>query len=128
MNGGDQMKHETCLIGVIGAEINGTEQRQILSGIITQAQKHRAQIVTLSNLYNPLEPERADCTENRIYELLASDAFDALIMLTESFVNPALRSRICGILRQRLSVPAVMIGTPVPELDAEQFSYLKDGF
>ena len=118
------MKHKPYLIGVIGAEVNGNEQRQLLSGIISQAQKSCVQILTLSNLYNPLEPEQADCTDNRIYDLLYSNDFDALILLTESFVNPALRRKLNGMLQQRPSVPVVLIGTPVPEFDAEQFKYL----
>ena len=118
------MKNDTCIIGVIGAEVNGNEQRQILSGIISQAQKRGAQILTLSNLYNPLEPEHADCTDNRIYDLLCSDVFDALILLTESVVNPALRRKLNDMLQKKPSVPVVLIGAPVPEFDAEQFLYL----
>ncbi|MBP0989122.1 MAG: substrate-binding domain-containing protein, partial [Oscillospiraceae bacterium] len=100
------------------------EQRQILSGIISQAQKRGAQILTLSNLYNPLEPEHTDCTDNRIYDLLCSDVFDALILLTESVVNPALRRKLNHMLQKKPSVPVVLIGAPVPEFDAEQFLYL----
>lgn len=118
------MKNETYIIGVIGAEVNSNEQRQILSGIIAQAQKHCVQILTLSNLYNPLEPEQADCTDNRIYDLLGSDVFDALILLTESFVNPALRRRLHSMVQQKHSLPVVLIGSTVPEFDTEHFLYL----
>ena len=53
-------------ICVIGAEVNNIEQRQILSGIIEEAQKKSAVILVLSNLYNHLEPARHDCADNRI--------------------------------------------------------------
>ncbi len=111
------MKHTGAHICVIGAEVNGIEQRQILSGIIAQAQRQQIRVTVLSNLYNSLDPEQADNADNRIYDLLRILQFDAVILLTESFVNPALRSRICSILQEMHDLPAVTIGTGLAEFD-----------
>ena len=59
-------------ICVIGAEVNNTEQRQILSGIIGEAQKKNAVVFVLSNLYNHLEPARHDSADNMISGLMLS--------------------------------------------------------
>lgn len=50
-------------ICVIGAEVNNIEQRQILGGIIEEAQSKNADIIVISNLYNHLEQERAYCAD-----------------------------------------------------------------
>ena len=45
------MKHP--LFGVIAAQIADTEQKQLLQGILTQAQTISANIAVFSNIYNP---------------------------------------------------------------------------
>ena len=93
------MKRDTYLIGVIGAEVHNIEQRQILSGIISRAQQRNAQVVVLSNLHNPYKPENDSGTELRIYEMIRSQSFDALILLSESLIYPALFAMSCGSVR-----------------------------
>lgn len=108
-------------ICVIGAEVNNTEQRQILSGIIEEAQKRNAVILVLSNLYNHLEPARNDSADNRIYELISDIGTDGFIMLSESFVNVAVRERIHELLKKRTDVPVVIAGTSLPGFEPELF-------
>ena len=44
------------LFGVIAAQIADTEQKQLLQGILTQAQTISANVAVFSNIYNPKEP------------------------------------------------------------------------
>lgn len=118
------MKNSNYIIGVIAAEVSSIEQRQILSGIVARAQEYRAQIVVLSNLYNPFDEDLADSTENRIYELIASDSFDALIFLPESFVNPALRRKILMQIRSRSELPVIFVGSELPEFAGCRFPHI----
>ncbi len=115
------MKKDSCLIGVVGAEVNSIEQRQILSGIVARAQACGVQVSVLSNLYNPLEPARADCSDNRIYDLIGAPVFDALILLSESFVNPALSQRLRCLLEQRTDIPVLLVGTEPEWFDSARF-------
>ena len=115
------MKKDNYLIGVAGAEVNSIEQRQILGGIVGRAQACGVQVSVLSNLYNPLEPERADCSDNQIYELISSPVFDALILLSESVVNPALSQRLRTLLEQRTDIPVLLVGTEPEWFDPEHF-------
>ena len=104
------MKKRRKLIGVIGAEVNNIEQRQILKGIISQTHKYGADVAVISNLYNTNNRELL--TENRIYELITSPDFDALILLSESFVDPELKQMpIAAALREK-HIPMIMVGTP----------------
>ena len=107
--GGTFLSREHILIGVIGTEMHGIEQQRILQGIMKQAQAEQADVAVLSNIFNPLEPEQAECCENRIYELLLSPDLDAVIVLSESFVNAALRNKI-GELLQRTEIPVLLVG------------------
>ena len=108
-------------ICVIGAEVNNIEQRQILNGIIEEGKKKNADIIVISNLYNHLEQERAGCADNKIYELLSDIRADAFIMLSESFVNPAIREKIHELLIKRTDIPVIMVGTSLPEFESELF-------
>ena len=118
------MKHDNYLIGVVGAEAHSIEQRRILSGIIARSQAYHAQVIVLSNRSNPDHPDKDNKTENRIFELIASESFDALILLSESFVNPFLREKVRRQVMQLPDLPVLLIGTPLPEFSPEQFSYI----
>ena len=109
-------------ICVIGAEVNNIEQRHMLSGIIEEAQKKNAVILVLSNLYNHLDPLRNDSADNRIYELISHIKVDAFIMLSESFVNTAVREGIHDLLKKRTDVPVVIAGTALPGFEPELFT------
>ena len=108
------MRKERCLIGVIGAEMQSIEQQRLLYGIIEQAQKENADAAVFSNIFNPLEPEYADCCENRIYSLLHSPALNAIIVFPESIVNATLRRHILEQLRDRQDIPVLLIGASMP--------------
>lgn len=105
------------MIGVIGTGMQDTEQQRIMEGIIAQAQQEHADVAVLSNLFNPYEPERAGCCENRIFELIRSADPDALIVLSESFVNETLRSNICALLREKTDIPVLPVGAAMPGLE-----------
>lgn len=54
------------LFGVIAAQIADTEQKQLLQGILTQAQTLSANVAVFSNIYNPNETNESLFEENSI--------------------------------------------------------------
>ena len=118
------MKHDTYIIGVVGAEVSNIEQRQIIFGIISRAQQRNAQVVVLSNLHNPYKPENDIGTELRIYELIRSHSFDALILLSESLIYPPLKEKVFAELRKRPDIPLLLVGSVLPEFSASQYPYI----
>ncbi len=116
-------KPKRPILGVVAAEANNIEQRQILKGIIGQAQKFGYDTVIISNIYNPNEVnERLEC-ENRIYELALSEDISAIIMISESFVNETLRLKVKDVIQQR-DIPIIIVGTYLPEFESSQFFYI----
>ena len=72
---------EKCYIGVIAAEVNSIEQRQIMKGVIAEGQELRQRIVVFSNIYNSYEYDQSLDLENNIYELMFSQELCGLIMM-----------------------------------------------
>ena len=71
------------IIGVIAAEVNSIEQRQIMKGIIQKAQEIGRKIVVFSNLYNPFEFNNDLALENKVYELMFSPELCGLILISK---------------------------------------------
>lgn len=116
--GWEHMNGPNCkYIGVIAAEVNSIEQRQIMNGIIDQARTLGKRIVVMSNLYNPYEYDETLALENDIYGLMFSPTLSGLIMIAESFTNDTLREKMRAMLEQRQDIPVVVIGIYVPALD-----------
>ncbi|MBR4626483.1 MAG: substrate-binding domain-containing protein [Ruminococcus sp.] len=109
-------KPKRPILAVISAEANSIEQKQILKGIIEQAQSIGYDTAVISNVFNPNVVDRSFFCENGIYELVFSDDISAIILISESFVNEALRSRIAGYLARK-NVPILVIGSPVVEFN-----------
>lgn len=107
---------KTC-IGVVAAEVNSIEQRQIMQGIIMEAQRLGKQTVVFSNLYNPYEYDHSLELENSVYELIFSQNLCGLVMIAESFTNDTLREKVRRLLEQRQDIPTVIIGIYIPALD-----------
>ncbi len=95
------------IIGVVGAEVNSIEQRKILEGIIEEAMQHNVDVAVISNLFNPNPPEPTG--EIQIYDLIQSEDFDALILLSESIVSDELRERLREALMQK-EIPVIVTG------------------
>ncbi len=108
-------KKQRPIIGVITAIANSIEQRKILSGIIEQAQLYNMDTAVFSNIYNSNQPEHKIEAENKIYDLALSDELDALIIISESFVNTELRKNLRNIIIRQLHLPVVVAGTAVEE-------------
>jgi DNA-binding LacI/PurR family transcriptional regulator len=105
------------LIGVVAAEADNIEQRQILTGIISQAQELELDIAVFTNIYNPNVPDAEVSCENRIYDLILSPDLNALILISESIVNTELQQFIKQRLLAQCHLPIVIIGTPLPDFD-----------
>lgn len=108
------MKQNRRIIGVIGAEVNSIEQRQILSGIISQAIGFNTDVAVISNIFNPNSEELWG--ENKIYDLIESNDFDAIILLSESFVNESLKQLIYEHLKKK-QIPVLMVGVRMALLE-----------
>ena len=107
---------EKRFIGVIAAEVNSIEQRQIMKGVIAEGQALRQRIVVFSNIYNSYEYDQSLDLENNIYELMFSQELCGLIMIAESFTNEKLRDKVRDLLEKRQDIPVVVIGIYIPSL------------
>ena len=105
------------MIGVIAAEVNSIEQRQIMKGIIRKAQEIGRKVVVFSNLYNSYDYNSDLALENRIYELMFSQDLCGLVLIEESIINEKLRELIRGMLAKRQDIPVCAIGMYVEEID-----------
>ena len=103
------------LIGVITARASESEQHQLLSGILSQAEMYGAETAVFSNIYN-FDEYYADVeVENKIYELITSQRLDALILTAESILNPWLQQFIYqNIVSREISVPVIVTGAEIP--------------
>ena len=96
------------LIGIITASACQSEQRQILNGIICQAQKLGADTAIFSNIYNSSEYYANIDEENKIYDLIVSKKLDGLILTAESILNPQLQQYIYQKIISRSDIPVVV--------------------
>lgn len=107
---------EKRFIGIIAAEVNSIEQRQIMKGVIAEGQALKQRIVVFSNIYNSYEYDQSLDLENNIYELMFSQELCGLIMIAESFTNEQLRDRVRDMLEKRQDIPVIIIGIYIPGL------------
>lgn len=112
------------IIGIIAAEVNSIEQRQIAKGIISRAQECGYKTVVLSNLYNPYEYSEALALENDVYQLMLSDQLCALILVEEFVISEKLRELICELLGKRTDIPVVILGIYIKELDRPNVCFI----
>ena len=111
------------VIGVIAAEANSIEQREILKGLVGKAQSLGYDTAVISNVFNPNVVEQSLFTENHIYELALSEDISAFIIIAESFVNEHLRKLIAGHLEKR-NVPTIVVGTHLEEFDLPGYTFI----
>ncbi|MBR3760038.1 MAG: substrate-binding domain-containing protein [Ruminococcus sp.] len=100
-------------IGVITAKATDSEQKQILSGILTQAEKIGADVVILTNIYDYYQYYTEIEIENKIYELISSEKLDGLIFTAESINNEALTQTILKHIKNRTKIPVVVTGAEI---------------
>ncbi len=100
-------------IGVITARATNSEQKQILSGILTQAEKIGADVVILTNIYDYYQYYTEIEIENKIYELISSEKLDGLIFTAESINNEALTQTILEHIKNRTKIPVVVTGAEI---------------
>lgn len=110
-------KKRRPIVGVITAGASFIEQRQILKGIVEQAQEHNFDTAVFSNIYNPNELNEKVFAENQIYTLAESQELDTIILIAESFVNEKLREMVIDCLQKQAHLPIVIIGTNDAALD-----------
>ena len=67
------MQNPSRLIGVITAKAFQSEQRQLLDGILEQAQKLRLSTAVFSNIYNFQKYYAGTEIENKIYDMIELD-------------------------------------------------------
>ncbi|WP_026053038.1 hypothetical protein [Ruminococcus flavefaciens] len=108
------IKKKRMIFGVVTAEANSIEQRQIIKGIARFDQCVGIDTIIFSNNYNPNVKEKELFCENKIYDLILSDEIDGLIVTSESFVNEELRKNIADYI-SRKTIPVVIAGTYLPE-------------
>ncbi|MBR2086555.1 MAG: substrate-binding domain-containing protein, partial [Oscillospiraceae bacterium] len=112
------------IFGVIAAQAADIEQREILSGIIAEAQAADIDIAVLSNIYNPIDTTPVLAAENGIYDLICSDEYDGFILISESIFNADVQHRIIENLAQKPDIPIVVAGNALPDFSLPQFHYI----
>ena len=112
------------VFGVIAAQASDIEQREILEGIIAQAQAADTDIAVLSNIYNPAETTPILSAENAIYDLIRSEEFDGFLLIGESIFNADVQERILSHLSQMPHIPVIVIGTEQPGFSLPHFGYI----
>ncbi len=110
-----QNSQKRLMFGVITTRADEPEQKQMLQGIIEQAQLLQIDIAVFSNLYDSMAEENFHY-ENKIYDLILSRSIDGLILVAESVLEPQLQQDIMQKIRRRQEIPTVVT------------SALRDGF
>lgn len=119
------MNKKKCKIfGVIAANAADIEQREILSGIIENAEKFNADVIVISNIYNPIDTAPALEKENCIYDRIASPLFDGFILISESIINKDLQAKILSQLCKQNDIPIIVLGTPQPGFELSNFKVI----
>ena len=67
------IKKKRMIFGVVAAEANSIEQREIIRGIAQFDKSAGIDTIIFSNNYNPNVKEKELYCENKIYELMQSD-------------------------------------------------------
>lgn len=112
------------IYGVVAAGASYIEQRETLSGVIHKAQELDIDTVVITNVYNPVQTDDSLCTENKIYDLLLTDEFDGLILISESIMNPDLQLQIKNNLVIHSDIPIIVIGTYIPDFDLPNIKFI----
>lgn len=117
------IKKKRMIVGVVAAEANSIEQRQIIKGIAGFDQNAGIDTIVFSNIYNPNVMEKELFCENRIYGLIQSDELDGLIIISESFVNEDIRKVVAENIARK-DIPIVITGTYLSELDVPNAEFI----
>lgn len=104
------------LFGVVAASVSDIPQRELLSGIIEEAQKNNIDIAVISNIINENCNEKELPFENIIYELIDLPVFDGFIMLSEPFLCEKLKNKIQDLLSKK-HTPIVIAGSVLPNFE-----------
>lgn len=112
------------IIGVVGSQVAHNEQKQLLNGIIFQAQKLNMDTVIISNVYNGSRFEPSMVAENQIYELVSANVLDGLI-LTPMVYEPEMKERVFSEL-ENVNVPIVAAGVDDGAIDSVNIDIVKD--
>lgn len=107
------MAEQRRIIGVISTHTEDTEQRELLQGIIPAAWAQNADVVVISNIYNPEYDDEKLAAENDIYRLIESTDLCGLILITEAFINPTRRAQITELMNARSDIPQIAVGSDV---------------
>ncbi len=104
------------LIGVIGADVYRFAQRNLIKGIVSQAQKYQYDVAVLSNNFNVNTFDQPIPFENQIYDLINSDDYDGLIVLSESLNCENVREHIHTLLLNK-GIPIVGAGAKLQNFE-----------
>ena len=103
------------LIAVITARPSEREQKIMLEGIMTEAEKYNFHIAVIANIYNfsnIKEYFSHVAVENKIYELAESERIDGIIFMAETVDDSELKSRILELLSD-MEIPIVVAGDEI---------------
>ena len=117
------IKKKRMIFGVVAAEANSIEQREIIRGIAQFDKSAGIDTIIFSNNYNPNVKEKELYCENKIYELMQSDELDAMLIISESFVNEDIRKLVAEHI-SRKNIPVVIVGTYLPEMDLPHCTFI----
>lgn len=106
------MNGKRLLIAVVTAQASENEQKQLLKGIISQAQNLDINIAVISNIYNTSQYNKEITLEDSIYDLINSIEIDGVIFTEESFYNIELKERVFRKISER-NIPVIITGDEI---------------
>ena len=83
------MRNPERTIGVLTASASNSAERELLRGVISQAQANGAHTAVFSNIYNFGEHSMEIMSEHHIYELIRSQDIDGLIVMENDQAAPS---------------------------------------
>ncbi|MCM1062322.1 MAG: LacI family transcriptional regulator, partial [Eubacterium sp.] len=108
------MLNGKLFIGIITARVSESEQRKLLAGILSQAEKYNIHAAVFSNIYNFNEYYADVEVENKIYDLIESERLDGIILAAESIMNHELQTFIYNKICSR-NIPVVVTDAIIDE-------------
>ncbi len=120
-------------IGIVLADVVRTEVQQYLSGMSRSLRRYDAEGIVFAS-FNALNQSKPHMDGDLIlFDMIHFDGLDGVVFMPETFSNLDFRERVTRIVRERCTVPLVVLGETdwkdpqnVQTIDRDSFAALTD--